>query len=270
MPELVDVEMVRRKLLRWMKGARVVAVHATDRYVLRPASPATFRHALAGRTVRGVERRGKWLRVELDGDLRLFSHLGMTGDWALCAVGAPRMPSERARLDLVRGGAATALRYLDPRRFGRLVAARREIPEWCALGQDPLTDGLTERSLRRSLATSHRAVKERLMDQTALAGIGNVLATEALWIARIHPRARSNSLTAVEVRAIVRALWTAIRRELRDKPEGVERRRAYGRAGRSCPRCGKTFARIVLGGRTTVLCRRCQAPRHSARGAGRA
>jgi formamidopyrimidine-DNA glycosylase len=258
-----------------MRGARIVAVHATDRYVLRPASPAAFRRALVGRTVRAAGRRGKWLRLELDGGWLLFSHLGMTGDWEKCAApGAAGQPSERARLDLERDGRAVSVAYVDARRFGRLRAAHEDIPEWAALGPDPIADGLVARSLAARLASSRRAVKEVLMDQTALAGIGNILASEALWIAGIDPRSRSDVLTPADVTAVVEGIRAAIRQELRHKPAGAfdlrvrtpagsgrKCRRVYGRAGEPCPRCGTTIARITLGGRTTALCRGCQVRR---------
>jgi formamidopyrimidine-DNA glycosylase len=261
MPEIVDVEIVRRHLQRRMRGARIVGVHATDAYVLRPASPSTFRRALVGRTVRDVGRRGKWLRLELDAGLLLFSHLGMTGDWAECEPRAPRERAERARLDLSRGRRATSVRYLDARRFGRLIASRQDIPEWTSLGPDPLSDGLDARALAGLLARHRRAVKEVLMDQTVLAGIGNILATEGLWIARIDPRSRSDALSAADVRAVVRGLRAVIHRELRHKPAGAFDLRVYGRAGRPCPRCGATVASVTLGGRASAFCPGCQARR---------
>jgi formamidopyrimidine-DNA glycosylase len=263
MPELVDVEIARRNLQRWMRGATVADVHATDRYVLRPSSPAAFRSALVGRSVRDVGRRGKWLRVELDGGMSLFSHLGMTGDWEECEPDAAKPRSERARFDLVRDGDRASVCYLDARRFGRLVAARADIPEWSELGPDPLADGLTARSLAAPLARSRRSVKEVLMDQTAVAGIGNILATEGLWYARIDPRSRSDALEPADVRAVVRGLRTAIRRELRHKPPGAFDLHVYGRGGQPCPRCGTTLVRITLGGRSTTLCPHCQVRRRA-------
>ena len=124
----------------------------------------------------------------LDDGSRVFSHLGMTGAWVQATVDAPARSSERARLDVVRHGSATSVRYVDARRFGRLVVARRDIADWTALGPDSLADGIDVRRLTQVFAKSRRAVKELLMDQRVLAGIGNILATEALWIARVDPR----------------------------------------------------------------------------------
>jgi formamidopyrimidine-DNA glycosylase len=257
MPELVDVEIVRRNLRRWLRDARIEHVHTTDAYVLRPATPAAFRRVLAGHTVRDVGRRGKWLRVELDGGLLLFSHMGLTGDWEEHSPEAPKRRSERARFDVVRGGSRTSLRYVDGRRFGRLFAVLDDIPAWRHLGPDPLADGLTAASLRARLEKTRRAVKDALMDQTVLAGVGNILATEGLWNARIDPRSRSDALSTADVGAVVRGIRVAIRRELRIKPAEVDQH-AYGRAGKPCLRCGTTIARVTLGGRTTAFCPGCQ------------
>jgi formamidopyrimidine-DNA glycosylase len=257
MPELVDVHIVTAKLWRWMRGAKVRRIDASDRRIVRPSSPAAFGRALLGRTVKTVGCRGKWIRIELDEGVRLFSHLGMTGDWVACKRGAPKGASERARFEL-SGRAAEAVAYLDARRFGRLIVAGHDIPEWTRLGPDPLQDGLNARSLAASLAPRRRAIKEALMDQTVLAGIGNIVATEALWVARIDPRTRCNVLSLEDVAAIVGGLRTAIRTEIKHKGEGEGRFRIYGRADQPCPRCGARLVAIVLGGRTTALCPQCQ------------
>jgi formamidopyrimidine-DNA glycosylase len=272
MPELPDVELARRRLRSWMGGATITAARSTDRRILRPHSPATLGAALRGRTVRGVSRRGKWLRIELDDGRRLFSHLGMTGDWVRRAPEAPAHASERVRIDVVRaGGRRSSVRYVDTRRFGRLIVAREDIPEWRELGPDPLADGIDTRSLAESLGRSRRAVKAALMDQTVLAGVGNILATEALWRARIDPRSRSDALSRGDVGKIVQGLSAEIRKELAARrPAGDDARDesffAYGRAGQACPRCEASLVRVVTGGRTTTFCPRCQLRRTSSPG----
>jgi len=219
---------------------------------------------LAGRAVRAVERRGKWLRLSLDGGARLFSHLGVTGDFAAASVEAPPQRFERARFDVAKGARRRSIRYLDARRFGRLLAARDDIPEWSELGPDPLSDGLDAAALASALGRSRRPLKDALMDQSMLAGIGNILATEGLWHARIDPRSRSDRLTAKDVSAIVRGLRKAIGRQMnaREKAaQGTEPREtfaAYGREGEPCRRCKRPLCRIVLGGRTTTFCGHCQ------------
>jgi formamidopyrimidine-DNA glycosylase len=268
MPELPDVEMARRLLQRVMRGATIVRAESSDRVITRPQAPATLSRMLVGRTVGSVDRRGKWLRVVLDGEVRLFSHLGMTGDWVAAKAGEPPQRFERARFDVTKGARCRSIRYLDARRFGRLRAALHDIPEWSELGPDPLSDGLDAVALANTLARSRRPVKDALMDQTVLAGIGNILATEALWHARIDPRSPSDRLTTKDVSAVVKGLRTAIERQMKAREnvsvgEPHETFAAYGRGGEPCPRCGSSLRRIVLGGRTTTFCAHCQARRGS-------
>jgi formamidopyrimidine-DNA glycosylase len=271
MPELPDVEYIRRRLQRALAGATIVAARSTDRRVLRPEAPSAFGRALVGRAVREVDRRGKWLRLVLDDGGRLFSHLGMTGWWVEIDPEGPQQPSERARIDAAGpGGRAVSVRYLDARRFGRLIASSGDIPEWRALGPDPLADGVDAQRLAGPFARRRRAVKEVLMDQSVLAGIGNILATEALWHARIDPRSRSDALSRADAASVARGLRTALRREIaaREASEGdswTDAFAVYGRAGEPCPRCGEPIARVVLGGRTTAFCRSCQVLRRRAR-----
>jgi formamidopyrimidine-DNA glycosylase len=263
MPEIPDVEAVRRKLDRWAVGARIVAAHSADLHVMRPQSPRALARALVNHEVRGIDRRGKWIRIGLDDGTRLFSHLGMTGDWVKRDAEAPTERFERARFDVSRDDEASSVRYVDSRRFGRLIVARDDIPEWRSLGPDPLADGIDPRVLGSALVRSRRAIKDVLMDQSVLAGIGNILATEGLWHARIDPRSRSSALSTKDVKAIVRGLDKAIRLELdeRDVPEGadwVDVFSVYGHTGEPCPRCGTRLARVVQAGRTTTFCKHCQ------------
>jgi formamidopyrimidine-DNA glycosylase len=265
MPELPDVEHARKNLHRWLRGARIVSARSKDARILRPGSGAAFARALNGHRVVEVERRGKWLRIELDGGGRLFSHLGMTGDWVKLDVGAASQPSERARFEVKKGNRTSSVRYLDARRFGRLVVARDDIPEWTELGPDPLHEGISATSLAQVFASRKRTVKEVLMDQSVLAGVGNILAIDALWRARLDPRSRSDALSKTQIGAVVRALRAVIKRELADleRDDGEIRFDVYGRAGKPCPRCKTTLSHIVLGGRGTTFCSGCQirAPR---------
>src|SRR5882672_5702177 len=158
MPELPDVEVARRNLQRWMARATIVAARCTDRYLLRPGSPRAFERALVGKTVVQVERKGKWLKIVLDDHGRLFSHLGMTGGWVERTVESEARPRfERACLELERRGRASSVRYLDSRRFGRLVVSPDDIEEWRSLGPDPMAGGLDVANLSRAFARSRRA-----------------------------------------------------------------------------------------------------------------
>jgi formamidopyrimidine-DNA glycosylase len=267
MPELPDVEMTRSDLKRWLVGAIVTAADTEDARLARPASPRAFGHALVGRTFERVARRGKWLRLDLDDGGRVFSHLGMTGSWVRVGIDAPVVRFERARMDVVLRGRAFSVRYVDARRFGRLLAVREDIADWTELGPDPFADGIDMGRFSAALAKGRRAVKQIVMDQGVLAGVGNILATEGLWIARIDPRSPGNALLLPDdARAIARGLRRAIERELAGRKSYTGGGRAdsffvYGRAGQPCPRCGGRLSSIVLGGRTTVFCGGCQVRR---------
>ncbi|GAC1353479.1 MAG: bifunctional DNA-formamidopyrimidine glycosylase/DNA-(apurinic or apyrimidinic site) lyase [Polyangiales bacterium] len=276
MPELPEVEIARRNLQRWLRGQTLVAAHVAPTRVVRSdhargrgsaVAATSLERALVGRRVRSADRRGKWLRIALDDGALVFSHLGMSGRWVRRPREAEAERSERARLDLER----TSVRYVDPRMFGRLLLAKDDIAEWRALGPDPLVDGVDPGKLGAALAALRRTVKEALMDQSVLAGIGNIQATEALYFARLDPRARTDALTPKDVRALARGIDETLARTLAHEqgPEitYVEDAGApnpfviYGRGGEPCPRCETPLTRIVLGGRTTVFCARCQPAR---------
>jgi formamidopyrimidine-DNA glycosylase len=218
----------------------VTAATCTDARLVRGSSSRAFASLLAGKRIAGVARKGKWLRLEVEGGGLVFSHLGMTGEWVRTPAGAPDRRFERARIDVLRRGRAHSVRYLDSRRFGRLVATRDDLPEWTELGPDPLADGLDARHLSNAFAGSRRAVKEILMDQRILAGVGNILATEAMWMARIDPRSPGPTLEGADARAVAKgvrraiALELAARKKYGDAP--VDSFFVYGRAGKPCPR----------------------------------
>jgi formamidopyrimidine-DNA glycosylase len=257
MPELPEVEIVRRELAR-LRGARVVSVRSKDRRVY------VDRKDPVGRVIRQVGRRGKWLRLELDEGL-VFSHLGMTGDWTLRGPDDEPLPHERVRVDVEKKGKVTSARYTDPRRFGRFITAAEDIEAWRALGPDPLLEGIDEARVLAIMKKRKRSVKDLLLDQSLLAGVGNILAIEALWNARIDPRVASRTMNAHDVGAIAAGLRDIIERTIaydesvKYAERGAEAPfRIYGHAGEPCPRCGATLRPIVLGGRGTVFCPGCQ------------
>jgi formamidopyrimidine-DNA glycosylase len=264
MPELPDVEIAKRRLAHALGGATITAAQSKDRWVLRPHAPSALTKSLVGRKVREVNRRGKWLRVLLEDGGKLFSHLGMTGWWIEREPEYPKERSERARIDVVGDdGKPRSARYMDSRRFGRLIVAKDDIEEWTSLGPDPLDHGIDTRALAAAFARTGRAVKESLMDQSILAGIGNILATEALWYARLDPRSKSDALSRADVAAIVRGLKKEIRRELTARETAKvgyseDDFAVYGRAGKPCPREGATIVRVIIAGRTTAFCKACQ------------
>jgi formamidopyrimidine-DNA glycosylase len=267
MPELPEVEHNRRNLERWIGGGRIIAARPLDARIVRPLAGPAFARALRRRVVEHVERRGKWIRVALDDGGKLFVHLGMTGWFERVASGAPPLRFERVRFELTRRAAVTGVAYTDPRRWGRIVLAREDLATYRALGPDPLADGIDPRALATKLARRKKStIKEALLDQRVLAGIGNIQAIEALWKAKIDPRSRAGALAPVDVRALARALHWTIERTLADLAKGDDGAanpfRVYGRKGEPCPRCGATLRWIELAGRTTTFCPGCQRRLH--------
>lgn len=270
MPELPEVESVRRQLDPKLAGRRIVAVESSPQARFGDLAPA------AGRRLTGVRRRGKYLLVGLGADAagtdhELVVHLGMTG--SLRFRGADGWTPDayvRATFALDEG----VLDFRDVRRFGRLTVVPAgqyaDIATLAGLGPEPLSDAFTPRGLHAALARTRMAVKPFLLTQRPVAGLGNIYADEALWRARINPNSRRIGPERAE------RLWAAIRHVL---AEAVEREgttfrdyrmvngqagrfadflAAYGRGGQPCPRCGTPLLRAVVSGRGTTYCRRCQ------------
>jgi formamidopyrimidine-DNA glycosylase len=265
MPELPEVESVRRQLDPELSGRAVIDVW-TDPL---PTVPREFIDAerLIGRRIERVGRRGKFLIAPLDRGLELILHLGMTGSFSLTDKDA----YARALISLDDG---RELAFRDPRRFGRLAVVPAGdyagLPTLRMLGPEPLSDDFDPERFASDLARTTAPIKPYLLSQRPVAGVGNIYADEALWAARIHPlsrrvgRARARDLHA----AIREVLAAAIDREgttFRDyrMVNGASGRNAgfltaYGRAGSPCPRCSTPLKKIVLGGRGTTYCPRCQ------------
>lgn len=287
MPELPEVEIAARNLRRWGGGRLIRAVWADPRAkrVFRPWATAAVARSLTGARIGAVRRIGKNLLVTLGRgaaksarQVGLWSHLGMTGKWVLRQPGDPR-PSH-ARMELTLDDESRLL-YLDPRMFGRLRwvpdAHFDEIPELAALGPDPLVDGIEVRALADRLSRVRRPIKVALLDQSVLAGVGNIQASEALFRARIDPRRPASSLSRAEVGRLRKGILASIAFTLdalsdSDSEDGdihyVEEDRTrnpflvYDRAGEACPRSrgagAPAIVRIVQAGRATFFCPDCQ------------
>lgn len=281
MPELPEVEVAARNLRRWGAKKTIRAVRADQRAarIFRPATPKAV-EGLAGARLVSVDRRGKNLLLTLErgrGDrLGVWSHLGMTGKWLRRAAAGPAPPATRVELDL----AGARLCYVDRRMFGRfrLVPGARfdELPEIAALGPDPLRDGIDADQFAARLARLRAPIKVALLDQTLLAGVGNIQASESLFRARIDPRRPARALSAAEVRRLSAAIRASIDFTLETfAAAGADGGKAdigyveegtapnpflvYGRAGARCPRGkGGKIVRIVQAGRATFFCPRCQ------------
>jgi formamidopyrimidine-DNA glycosylase len=265
MPELPEVESVRRGLDPELSGRRVVdAWWDPHPNVIRQFTDVG---RLSGRTIERVGRRGKFLISPLDGGLELIMHLGMTGAFRFDYDD----PYVRARLWLDDG---RELAFRDPRRFGRIAVVEagcyESIPTLATLGPEPLSDEFDPDRFAAAVGKTTAPIKPYLLGQRPVAGVGNIYADEALWRARIHPASRRvGRLRAVELhQAIRRVLNEAIEREgttFRDYQmvDGESGRNAsyliaYGQAGTPCPRCSARMKKVVLGGRGTTYCPRCQ------------
>ncbi|MGH2787636.1 MAG: bifunctional DNA-formamidopyrimidine glycosylase/DNA-(apurinic or apyrimidinic site) lyase [Actinomycetota bacterium] len=265
MPELPEVESVRRQLQPELSGRRVTDVW----YDPHPNVPRQFVDVerLVGRTVRDVGRRGKFLICPLDTGLELVIHLGMTGAFRFDFED----PNNRAEIHLHDG---RMLAFRDPRRFGRLAVVVRgdyaSIPMLATLGPEPLSDDFDPDRFARELARTTAPVKPYLLTQRPVAGVGNIYADEALWLARIHPASRRvGPRRARDLHAAIREVLTsAIEREgttfsdyqmVNGEPgRNATFLVAYGRKGFPCLRCGTPLRGSVLGGRGTTYCPHCQ------------
>lgn len=279
MPELPEVETVRRRLAPVVEGARLDEVEILDARLTRPVDPHLVAAELGGERVVALERRGKYLLWRLESGRALVVHLRMTGSFRHAPCGA--LPSDAHRRARLRFDTGDEVAYRDVRRFGTWVLLEAtEVDSYldARLGPEPLAAGFTAARLGARLASRRAPVKAVLLDQRRIAGVGNIYADEALWRALVHPRRPASSLDAVEVRRLHRALRFVLRRgierqgsTLRDyaAPDGSagamqDEFVVYGRGGLPCLRCSATIERLVVVGRGTWICPRCQPddPRH--------
>lgn len=273
MPELPEVETVRRMLEKNVLGRTIRSVALSGKNLRLPI-PRTLPGRLRGRTIRALRRHGKYLLIDLDRGITLLSHLGMSGHWLF-----ETRPTEDALVHVhveVRFRDGSRLRFQDPRRFGllKLVSTEEAFrdPLLVLLGPDPV---LTPPAAEQLAQRAHRmrvAVKNFLLDQRRIAGIGNIYASEILHRARVDPRRPAGNLGLGEWRAIAReipiVLGAAIDRmgttfssyrTIWNEPGAYgERLLVYDRGGEPCRRCGGSIRRIVQGQRSTYFCPSCQ------------
>ena len=276
MPELPEVETIRRALVADLVGRSITAATA------HPSAKFSSATEAAGSTVCGLHRRGKYLIIGLDGRRELVVHLGMTGQLGIERAQHPPAAgsaTDPARSRYVRARWSfddhTALVFNDVRRFGRLAVVDRghysSLPTLANLGPEPLSPSFTAEAFWRSLKASRIRLKTQLLSQRPVAGVGNIYADEALWRAELHPGLRRVT------RAQAGALHETIRQVLRqgvmfggttlrdyrtpDGGEGANQHEldCYGRSGEPCGRCGESLRRVVIDARSTTYCPVCQA-----------
>ena len=300
MPELPEVETIRRQLAPEVTGRTIESAEILDERLTRPEAPQRVAKALPGRRIESVGRRGKYLLLELEGGRALALHLRMTGNLLLRPaegpvadlmevdrLGGPRLyesPPEfrhlRARLGLDDG---SELLFTDVRRFGQAVLlAGEEIEEYFAarLGVEPLSDELTPEELCRRASGRTAPLKSFLLTQSAVAGIGNIYADEALHRAGLHPLSPAGSMRPEHCDALVEGIVEALEAALDLGGSSIDDYRdargergsmqdeflVHTREGKPCPRCSAgerdrgvpKIERIVVGGRSTYFCPACQ------------
>jgi len=274
MPELPEVETTARLVRPHLVGRRILGARVGWLRTLGGLSLAVFRGAVRGATVRAVGRRAKWIVLELarDGEAAgaLLVHLRMTGRLVVEEPAVDEGPFARVILELDDG---RELRFLDVRKFGRVLYRRAPAEHFVDLGPEPLGDEFTPDWLARELRVRRRALKPLLLDQTFVAGLGNIYVDEALHAAGLHPLRRSDGVHAPSAHrlhvAIQRILRAAIEREgssfdtFYRTPEGRPGEyqhlfQVYGRDGQSCLTCGSSIQKLIVGQRGTHVCPRCQ------------
>jgi len=272
-PELPEVETLARDLRGAVVGRRIERVDVLRGDVIRMPPADIFIALLTGRTILGVERRGKFLMLGLDGGDELVAHLGMTGHLRVCDAASPEARHTHLRMGLDDG---RELRFDDARRFGRIaygsrndMEAARVLPR---LGVEPLSQGFSPDVFDALLRRTTRTVKAALLDQARVAGLGNIYIDEACHLAGVRPTRRCHRLTRAQRRALHGAIQTVLLRAILNRGSSVddfrdlwnargsnqEALQVYGRAGQPCFRCAAIIRRNIVAGRTTAYCPRCQ------------
>lgn len=264
LPELPEVEAVVRKVRRAAKGARITGVQVFRSRATHPQPPALLEQAI-GHSIRTVDRRGKNIIVRLDGGVALRVHLRMTGNLRVIPEARLYPISVRVLLAL-KGGRALVLD--DPRLLGSVhFHTTEELDSILArVGIDPLTAGFTPEFLVQAARRSERPVKEFLMNQHPIAGLGNIYAAEALFRARIHPARPVHSIRRSRLVALHAAIQDVLRSAIRSAIRAYEHPGrhdrtdyfVYGRMNELCRLCSRQIERLQQSGRSTYYCPRCQ------------
>lgn len=272
MPELPEVETVANALRRVLPGRRIAAVEVRAPKLRTSLEPLRSAH-LAGHAFTAVRRRGRYIVLALSDGRGLLLHLGMTGAVSVVDATEPPRRHEHVLLKLDDG---SSFRFEDPRRFGVLEVHELKSDGLPAaldfLGPEPLTGDFSAEGFYQSAHHRHVAIKEVLMDNTVVTGVGNIYATESLFAAGIRPAHRSDRLGRAACERLVAAVKAILARAIAaggttisdfrgvDGSEGRFNRELliYGKAGEPCPKCGAALQTVKLGGRSSCYCPKCQ------------
>ncbi len=271
MPELAEVEYIARQLRANVMGAQIAGVDVFWPRVVAHPAPETFAAEIAGRVIAGINRRGKLLLLELSGGGWLTVHRRMSGNLRLLKADEP---DERYLIAQLRLADGRRVQYSDPRKFGRLAFWRaEELPAALAgYGAEPLAEDFTAEKLAEILHGRARALKPLLLDQSRIAGLGNIYTDEALHRAGLHPLRRADTLTSAEIARLREAIVTVLEIGIAhggttfgrhqtlfgEAGRNVQHLLVYRREGQPCLTCGTPIQRIVVGQRGTRFCSRCQ------------
>lgn len=278
MPELPEVEAVVRTLRPLVKDQRIRCTHVFHPIAVKPQSPALLAEFTKGQSIRRAERRGKYVLLVLDRGL-LALHFRLDGQllWFSNAAelfGRANRSKNGVHVDVAFELTKGVLGFADRRHFGRVHAwnSAEGSPGLAALGVNAMSKEFTSARLRELLAASTQPLKDFLLNQTRVAGLGNIYSCESLWHARLDPRRKAHTVNSTEARRLHKAIVSVLKRALecclhpppnfRDAEwwfQGLEQiLRAYDREGKPCRRCGAAIQRIEQGGRSTYWCQRCQ------------
>jgi len=264
MPELPEVETIARKLKPDLVGRRILSANLRWRRTLASPSPVKFREQIAHQKILDVGRRAKFLNIQLS-DFNLLIHLRMSGDLLLRDVA--HKPEKHDRLVLKLSG-NRSLAFNDTRKFGRVWLTADPDELFTHLGPEPLGREFTPQWLYESLRKKRRMLKPLLLDQSFLAGLGNIYTDESLNIAKLHPLSASDSITWKQAEALHEAIRQVLREGIRRNGASIDwvyrggefqnYFRVYDREGKPCMNCGTPIERIVVGQRSTHYCPKCQ------------
>ncbi|RUT50552.1 bifunctional DNA-formamidopyrimidine glycosylase/DNA-(apurinic or apyrimidinic site) lyase [Campylobacter fetus] len=276
MPEMPEVETIRRIIEPQIAGQKVMSVIVNHPQIIGHPSAAEFVKLLSGQTFQNMSRRGKFLTVHFENGDSIVVHLRMTGQFL---VTLPDYEEEKHTHLILNLSGGNQIRYIDVRRFGRFWYLKKDENDTVTgqdkLGVEPLDDTLTAGYLKAKLEKRKKAIKEMLHDQSIVAGIGNIYSDEILSAAGIYPEEKCADLTdgdweilAEKIKEII--AWGINTNEMTPEEyltgkgkeySNIPNLRVYGREGLSCRKCGSTIERIVIGGRSSCYCPKCQKKR---------
>lgn len=272
MPELPEVETVRRGLTQLVEGSTIKTVDVLYPKMIN-VSPEEFNAALQGKRIEKIDRRGKYLFIRLSDNLTIVSHLRMEGKYDVEPEGSSIDKHTHIIFHLTDG---RQLRYNDTRKFGRMnlvdTGTEMQVAGLKTIGPEPTEDDLTVAYMTKIFAKSRKVVKPFLLDQSNIAGLGNIYADEVLWLSKINPQQPVNTISLAKIKLLRKSIIAELKKAIAGHGTTVHsystaygeagnfqnQLNVYGREGEPCPRCGTKIVKIKLAQRGTHYCPKCQ------------